>query len=85
MAACSGAGWSGEIVACGCHLDTVALEMLQQISTQDEEIVTLYVGQGVPSVQVEALVCQIRERYPEQEVELVEGGQPHYPYIISVE
>jgi len=75
----------GEIVAAGDDLAMVALEMLQQISTQDEEIVTLYAGQGVSSDQVEALACQIRERYPEQEVELVEGGQSHYPYIISVE
>jgi DAK2 domain fusion protein YloV len=75
----------GEIIACGCDLDTVALEMLQQIATQDEEIVTLYAGQGVSPVRVEALVCRIRERFPEQEVELVDGGQAHYPYIISVE
>lgn len=75
----------GEIVACGCDLDTVALEMLQQISTQDREIITVYVGQGVSPLQVEALACRIRECYPGQEVEVVDGGQSHYPYIISVE
>jgi len=59
--------------------------MLQQISTHDEDIITLYVGQGVSLVQAEALASRIRERYPEQEVELVDSGHFHYPYIISVE
>jgi dihydroxyacetone kinase-like predicted kinase len=27
----------------------------------------------------------IRNKYPEQEVEVQEGGQPHYQFIISVE
>lgn len=75
----------GEITACGSDLDTVTLEMLQQISTHDEDIITLYVGQGVSLVQAEALASRIRERYPEQEVELVDSGHFHYPYIISVE
>jgi DAK2 domain fusion protein YloV len=75
----------GGIIACGSDLETVALEMLGQISTQDEEIVTLYSGQDVSLAQAEALASQIRERYPEQEVELLHGGQSHYPFIISVE
>jgi len=75
----------GELTACGSDLDTVALEMLEQMSAQDEEIITLYMGQGVSLAQVKALASLIRERYPEQEVELVESGHFHYPYILSVE
>jgi len=75
----------GKLTACGSDLDTVALEVLRQMSVQDEEIITLYVGQGVSLAQAEALVCLIRERYPEQEVELVESGHSHYPYILSAE
>jgi len=75
----------GELTACGSDLDQVVLEMLQQMSAQDKEIITLYVGEDVSLPQAEALADLIRERYPEQEVELVESGHPHYPYILSVE
>ena len=33
----------------------------------------------------ELLGAQIAERFPDQELELVDGGQPHYHYILSVE
>ena len=75
----------GELTTSGFNLDTVALEMLQQVSAQDGEIITLYMGQGVSLDQAEALASLIRERYSEQEVELVESGHFHYPYILSVE
>jgi len=75
----------GELTACGSDLDTVALEMLQQMSAQDKEIITVYMGQGVSLPQAEVLVSLTRERYPEQEVELVESGHSHYPYILSAE
>lgn len=75
----------GELTASGSDLDQVVLELLQRMSAQDKEIITLYVGEGVSLPQAEALADLIRERHPEQEVELVEGGHPHYPYILSVE
>jgi len=75
----------GELTACGGDLNTVAMEMLQQMGAQDGEIITVYVGEGVSPAQPETLVSLIRERYPEQEVELVDSGHPHYPYILSAE
>lgn len=75
----------GELTACGPDLNTVALEMLQQMSAQDAEIITCYVGQGVSPGQSQALMSLIRERYPEQEVEQVDSGHFHYPYILSAE
>jgi DAK2 domain fusion protein YloV len=75
----------GDIIACGSDFDSVALELLQQLATENEEIITLYSGEGVSPLETEALAARIRERYPEQELELVDGGQSHYPYIISVE
>jgi len=75
----------GELTAHGSELNAVALEVLGQMSAQDREIITVYVGQGATSEQAEALVASIRARYPDQEVELVESGHAHYPYILSVE
>jgi hypothetical protein len=55
------------------------------MDTHQREIITLYYGNGVHLEEAEALAQAVRQRYPSQEVEVVEGGQPHYHYIISTE
>jgi DAK2 domain fusion protein YloV len=47
-------------------------------------LVTLYAGAGEEDASAEALADGLRERHG-IEVEVVRGGQPHYPYIIGVE
>ena len=32
-----------------------------------------------------AVAARIREAHPGLEVEVVAGGQPHYPYVVSLE
>jgi len=54
-------------------------------SPADHEIVTLYYGNGVQRAEAESLAQAIRERYSSQEIEVIEGGQPHYYYILSTE
>jgi hypothetical protein len=55
------------------------------MDAEDLEIVTLYYGNGITTAAAETIGAAIRERYPNLEVEIVEGGQPHYYYIISAE
>ncbi len=59
--------------------------LLERVGAQDYEIVTLYYGQDLPIEHAEALADTIRATYPNLEVEVIDGGQPHYHYIISVE
>jgi dihydroxyacetone kinase-like predicted kinase len=66
-------------------LEQVVWTLLEQMETREREIVTVYYGSGVRQQEAQALAHAIRERYPAQEVEVVEGGQPHYPYILSSE
>lgn len=75
----------GELTAAGSTLEEVVQEMLRQMKAEEQEIITIYYGEGIPVVEAERLADAIRLSYPQQEVELVEGGQPHYHYIISVE
>jgi dihydroxyacetone kinase-like predicted kinase len=51
----------------------------------ESEIITLYRGQPTSMEAAEALEAELRDCYPEQEIELADGGQPHYHYIFSVE
>ena len=59
--------------------------LLEQMKAADLEIITLYYGQPIAASQAESLRADLRELYPDQEIEVVDGGQPFYHYIISAE
>jgi dihydroxyacetone kinase-like predicted kinase len=46
---------------------------------------TLYVGAGVDDGRRDAATDRLRATVPGAEVEVVDGGQPHYPFIVSAE
>ncbi len=73
-----------ELVAAGDELPEVVLSALERVNAGDAELVTLYWGGDIDSAVAEAVAATVRERYG-IEVELVNGGQPHYDFIISVE
>ncbi|MBN1217379.1 MAG: DAK2 domain-containing protein [Anaerolineae bacterium] len=74
-----------ELVGAGQDFDGVALEVLAQAEAEAGEIVTIYFGRDSSLEQANALASKIGEVYPELEVEVYAGGQPHYQYIISLE
>lgn len=62
-----------------------ALDLIEGMRPEDHEIITLYYGEETTDDEARALADQIRSRYPSQEIEVLNGGQPHYHYIISLE
>ena len=76
---------NGDLLVAGDRVDDVAHVLLQQMHPEDCEIITLYYGNGVSEDEADALSERIRADWPEQEVEVVAGGQEHYHYIVSVE
>ncbi len=76
---------NGDLTASGSTIEEVVFQMLEQTKASEYEIITLYYGEGVTQSQAEDLVSEVQERYSEQELELINGGQPHYYYIISAE
>jgi DAK2 domain fusion protein YloV len=73
------------LVAAGSTIDQVVLQMLEEMALADREILTLYYGNGIKTEQADLLAAKTRERYPDQEIEVVEGNQPHYHFFMSVE
>jgi dihydroxyacetone kinase-like predicted kinase len=51
----------------------------------ESSLLTLYAGHDTRDEDAAALVGELRDSYPDIEVELVRGGQPHYPYLLSLE
>jgi DAK2 domain fusion protein YloV len=76
---------NGELTAKGKSIEEVAEQILKQMKADEHEIITAYHGEDVAEAQAQELVDSLRKSYPEQEWELIDGGQPHYYYIISAE
>jgi len=72
------------LVSAGDELPDVVLEALNRVQAAEAELVTLYWGSDIDAATAESVAARVRERYT-AEVELVNGGQPHYEFIISVE
>ncbi len=69
----------------GEDITRVVLDLLQLMTAKEHEILTIYYGQDVSAEQAHALASVVQESYPHLEVEVLDGGQPHYYYIISAE
>src|SRR5216683_1724586 len=76
---------NGNLVIAGQDIEYVIRETLQRMSIEHYEIVTLYFGEGVTKQQAEDTARSIKEKYSHLEIEVVDGGQPHYAYVISAE
>ena len=76
---------NGNLVIAGQDMDYVIRETLQRMNIDRYEIVTLYFGEGVIEQQAEDTARSIKEKYSHLEIEVVDGGQPHYAFIISAE
>jgi hypothetical protein len=74
-----------ELTAANDTIEETLFTLLDQMDAEDLEIVTLYYGNGVTPAEAETNGAAIHDKYPNLEVEIVEGGQPHYYYIISAE
>lgn len=74
-----------ELTAANETIEETLWTLLEQMEAVSLEIVTLYFGHGLTLDAAEELGALVREKYPQLEVEVVEGGQPHYYYIISGE
>jgi len=76
---------SGELVAVGSDCLQVAMEVLERIHAERTEIITVYYGADTERPEADAFAEGIKARFAAQDIELIDGGQPHYRYILSVE
>lgn len=76
---------SGDITIVGSDAEQVTREVLDGIVTTGTELVTLVSGEGVPDGLVEAITDWIGSRRAGIEVEVVDGGQPHYMLLVGAE
>ena len=79
-----GIGDSG-MLAVGQDVEETVLETLKRMVDDESELISVYYGEDVTEEKAEALVKKAQESFPNCEVELNDGGQPIYYYLLSVE
>ena len=74
-----------ELVACDDNVKKVLLDSLSKAGVESAEMITLYYGSDTRPEDAEECARGLRERYPDKQIEVVSGGQPHYFYIVALE
>jgi DAK2 domain fusion protein YloV len=75
----------GKLVAAASTVEKGCFKLLEKAKADENELITLFYGQDMPHAEANRIADEIREKYSDQEIEVQEGGQPHYQFIISVE
>lgn len=75
----------GKIVLSNPSLKEVTTSLIQSLMDEEAEIVTVIYGEDVSEEEANELAAFIEAQYGDVEVEVYNGKQPLYPYILSVE
>jgi uncharacterized protein len=76
---------NGKLAVSSDSVVHACFDFLEKAKTQDYELITLFYGEEIKHAEANHIADLIREKYPNQEIEVQEGGQPHYQFIISIE
>jgi len=76
---------NGKLILSAANLEQGCLGFLEKALADHYELITLFYGAALERQEVYRIADVIRKSYPEQEIEIQEGGQPHYFFIIAVE
>lgn len=74
-----------KLAVAGDGLLNVTRALLDKTGADKRELITLYYGDIVTEVQAQELAAALRGHYAGAEIQVVNGGQPLYPYVISIE
>ncbi len=75
----------GKLVASADTVENGLFELLEKAGASEHEIVTLFFGENMTHAEANRFADAVRGKYSNLEVEVQEGGQPHYQFILSIE
>jgi DAK2 domain fusion protein YloV len=76
---------NGKLVSATSSLQEACLDLLKIAHADHFELITFFYGADTPKSEVNRIVDKVRSEFPEQELEVQDGEQPHYQFIISIE
>ena len=75
----------GKLVLSAASVEQAVLGFLEKAEADKHELITFYYGEDLNRNEANRIADMAREKYSAQEIEVQDGGQPHYPFLISVE
>ncbi|MEJ2510757.1 MAG: DAK2 domain-containing protein, partial [Anaerolineales bacterium] len=75
----------GKLVVSTSSLEETSLSLLEKFDMESTELITIFYGNNIKKDNVDLIAQKIQEAYPDHEIEIQEGGQPHYQFIFSIE
>jgi dihydroxyacetone kinase-like predicted kinase len=73
------------VVAVGHDPGIVASGLVRSLADGDAELLTLVTGSEAPAEEVDRVVAAVRRSLPGLDVEVIDGGQSRYPYLMGIE
>ena len=73
----------GDAIASGAAFDEVARALVERLLAEPRDVLTLLTGEDAPPLN--GLLAELASGHPELELDVHEGGQPHYPLLLSAE
>lgn len=77
--------FNGKLFASAQSLTEACQALLDKLDLDQYELITLFYGEDVTNQAANQIADGIRSSHPELEIELQDGGQPHYQFIMSFE
>ena len=74
-----------QVSAASDDLFAALLAAIERMGPQTSELLTFYYGADVTEDEARGLADRIQAQYRSLEVEVIHGGQPHYPYLLTLE
>ncbi len=75
----------GKLVVSTTSVEQAVLELLTKANADQHELVTLIYGEDTSQSEANHIADSVRKAHPQLELELQNGGQPHYQFIVSIE
>ncbi len=75
----------GKLVLAASSVEEATLGLLEKANAEDYELITMFVGAEYARADANKVADAVQHKFPDQEVEMQDGGQPHYQLIISIE
>jgi dihydroxyacetone kinase-like predicted kinase len=75
----------GKLALAAESVEQGVMDLLEKANANQHELVTLFYGEDMTHAEANRIADLIRKKYSNLEIEVQEGGQPHYQFIISIE
>jgi DAK2 domain fusion protein YloV len=76
---------NGKLVSSSKSIKKSCEDLLKQANTEEKEHITIFYGLNADNSLVDEITTLISNKYPDHELEVHNGGQPHYQFILAIE